>query len=813
MLYLKIGCKNDNGSVEIIDEDKLCYKVKSSNHGAMGIRTISKALLEEFVAFEKDNPNATAIQARNALTGISDIDKFEYGYNATLWALTKLNKEIEIKIATNFKCILEYFCTHLSYIVTNDKTVKGYSQYLESYVNSGTFKKAGQGWNGGNIQKQIEQWAQFDFGTICINVYGMNFQGYATYLNWKGTGHNIVANWKDNIITSLQLVEYKEFSLNHWEEQNVKYSLGQLGLYDGITPNNNLISFFEKFVEMLNKKEAIDANNDFINRAKQIIYYGAPGTGKSHDIDFQTKGHSVVRTTFHPDSDYSTFVGAYKPTMNTLSRKKQDNLSIEDLALILKTYYQENEYGNIAGIQKFVYEYQSYLNGDISIVNIAKLLQSAGISNNYQAEISKYIKFCKLIPKQTESKIVYKFVKQAFLKAYLSAWKKYVEGNMTLVPNVKPQFLVIEEINRGNCAQIFGDIFQLLDRGDNMFSCYPIEVDTDIQNEIANAFANEEEYKLPDFFNVDSAIENYTSNYGLTLSEDIRQGHVMLLPPNLYIWATMNTSDQSLFPIDSAFKRRWCMKYVPINPYKENWAIEVGDRKYSWSSFLEKVNYEIGQTTMSEDKKLGFYFCKADKKADETDDKPTIITLENFASKVLFYIYNDVFKDYGLEREFFKDKENDQKIISFESLFDYQGEIKDSVVAKILDNLEVGLMEEEYSNNEDSPRQGGKTHSTCKRVEFPDGTSFEDDNYTQAEILTETISKVGLDRVYDIIGSINIHVDGIYNVVSKEIQDGCVKKPTTIGEYYIYPPAGSLCCSFIKKINDKLNLGLIITEK
>ena len=210
----------------------------------------------------------------------------------------------------------------------------------------------------------------------------------------------------------------------------------------------------------------------------QQIYYGAPGTGKSYEINNFTKIYSTIRTTFHPDSDYSTFVGAYKPVMQ--------KVDLRDLS------------GHIVeGVQ--------------------------------------------------EDRIVYTYVKQAFLKAYLGAWQKYATSGET----TEPKFLVIEEINRGNCAQIFGDLFQLLDRSDNGFSTYPIE-----------AFAKGGEYELANELDVEIVVDDYTSNYGKTLSDAITNGRVLLLPNNLYIWATMNTSDQSLFPIDSAFLRRWDWRYM-----------------------------------------------------------------------------------------------------------------------------------------------------------------------------------------------------------------------------------------------------------
>lgn len=273
------------------------------------------------------------------------------------------------------------------------------------------------------------------------------------------------------------------------------------------------------------------------------------------------------------------------------------------------------------------------------------------------------------------------------------------------------QFLIIEEINRGNCAQIFGDLFQLLDRQDNGFSEYPIEADTDMQKAIKKAFAEEPDYKLSQDINVDGVVKNYKSTFGHTLSEDIQEGRVLLLPNNLFIWATMNTSDQSLFPMDSAFKRRWDWAYMPINTRKENWAIDVNDTLYSWTSFLDIINEKIYDKTDSEDKQLGFYFCKADK-------DNNIIPANRFVNKVLFYIYNDVFKDQGLDDNIFIGENNDK--LSFRKYYKYNDNPEDNIdeerVALFLDNLGV----EEYRNettpiNKQSYSLDGKTFKVMSK--------------------------------------------------------------------------------------------------
>lgn len=277
----------------------------------------------------------------------------------------------------------------------------------------------------------------------------------------------------------------------------------------------------------------------------QTIYYGCPGTGKSFSVKKIAEGefgentiwynkvindkgeyskvqnptearkkslaNNVFRTTFHPDYDYASFVGCYKP-----------------------------------------------------------------VKENGQLD--------------------YKFVPQVFTNAYISALRHPED----------PTYLIIEEINRGNCAQIFGDLFQLLDRKDGV-SEYAIEPDTELSKYLA--------------------------------SQDV-ESERLRLPANLHIYATMNTSDQSLFPMDSAFKRRWSMNYVAID-YKQKLASEFtitignGENKlvYPWLGFLKMVNERIVDACDSEDKQMGEFFIKGS------------VEEEEFKNKVMFFLWNDVSKD------------------------------------------------------------------------------------------------------------------------------------------------------------------------
>ena len=353
---------------------------------------------------------------------------------------------------------------------------------------------------------------------------------------------------------------------------------------------------------------------------RQIIFYGAPGTGKSYKIKVQLEGVSkenIFRTTFHPDSDYSTFVGAYKPTME----KPIDKIYAKGELISKLTEMKEG--GVTYSPQKFGAKYWRSLK-QLNLSDKKDILQACGMSDNYTVEFDKGMAVGEeYLACSNESRIIYSFVPQAFLNAYIQAYKKSEEK----------VYLIIEEINRGNCAQIFGDLFQLLDRDVNGKSEYGIKADADLKS-----FLEEE------------------------LGEDnpgIKDGE-LCLPSNLYIYATMNTSDQSLFPIDSAFKRRWDWEYEPIKYKNTDWKIVIDGTEYSWTSFQRKVNDKILSATSSEDKMLGDYFV---------NPSDGIITDKVLLNKILFYLWNDVCKDG--EGDIFKVGETED--ISFSELYGENG--------------------------------------------------------------------------------------------------------------------------------------------
>lgn len=379
--------------------------------------------------------------------------------------------------------------------------------------------------------------------------------------------------------------------------------------------------------------------------SEQTIYYGSPGTGKSHTVEkfikeIKEKNPSITdyRTTFHPDYDYASFVGSYKPVVKQDSLHKGKKYTEGELAAIYVKNVVPAENSSIGFVEqriKFGVDYCEYFNGDIAEYDINHILELAGkeVEAGSKNRVGfTYVQYGVKIGPDTrrlvnESTITYEFVPQVFTKAYVDAWNKLEEGT--------PVYLVIEEINRGNCAQIFGDIFQLLDRKDDGYSKYPVVPDTDLKDYL-------------------TGLENWGKTH-----PGIANG--LCLPPNLNIIATMNTSDQSLFPMDSAFKRRWDWKFIPIDPDcpDSQFKITIGEKHFSWASFITKVNQRILNLTESEDKQIGNFFIKKDIDADE------------FKSKVMFYLWNDVCKEHYNAGSFFKytSGEDVEKEFTFNQLF------------------------------------------------------------------------------------------------------------------------------------------------
>lgn len=426
---------------------------------------------------------------------------------------------------------------------------------------------------------------------------------------------SLIAKGENKFIKELEVANGA--NINSFSDEIKSKIHNQNGILVEITDKE----YNEIFLEMINSLSVSKkVKTPSLDYPLQKIYFGAPGTGKSHEINMLCAKHENYRTTFHPDTDYASFVGSYKPITELVPR----------------------------------YTYMG--------------AQAIAVKDEEGKPI-------------IDTKISYRYVFQSFLKAYVAAWKE----QMNEVP--KPVFLIIEEINRGNCAQIFGDIFQLLDRNAAGFSDYPIVADDDRAKELKREFA---ELSIVNSEGINNLYEG-----GKDVVGSVLKGEKLLLPNNMFIWATMNTSDQSLFPIDSAFKRRWDWKYVKIKDADEKYKISFSNgHEYDWWAFVDTINKRIeGGEIQQEDKKLGYFFVKAKEQSDKK-----IITAEAFLSKVIFYLYNDVFKDFGFEEDFFKDSNGE--IMTFASYFNDNGDVNECQVEQFIKNL--GLAPDEIEDSQEN---------------------------------------------------------------------------------------------------------------
>lgn len=213
--------------------------------------------------------------------------------------------------------------------------------------------------------------------------------------------------------------------------------------------------------------------------------------------------------------------------------------------------------------------------------------------------------------------ITYEYVPGPFMRVYVNA----IRNGMT--DNPKPYLLIIEEINRANVAAVFGDIFQLLDRDDNEVSEYPIQISEDAKQYLSKELGGKPE----DF----SSIK---------------------IPNNMFIWATMNSADQGVFPMDTAFKRRWNFTYIGINHNQDKIkdktvSLEVkvmGDtkeiQKFRWNDLRIAINDMLASLKVNEDKMLGTFFI-SNKVLGESDEIDPNVFKEVFKSKVIMYLFED----------------------------------------------------------------------------------------------------------------------------------------------------------------------------
>lgn len=232
---------------------------------------------------------------------------------------------------------------------------------------------------------------------------------------------------------------------------------------------------------------------------------------------------------------------------------------------------------------------------------------------------SRFVGTYKPVMDMDEKNIRYDFVPGPFMRVYVDALK----SGRTEAP--QPHLLLIEEINRAKVAAVFGDVFQLLDRDDDGVSEYEIQASEDVRRYLASKLGGS-----PD---------NYRK---------------IRIPNNMFIWATMNSADQGVFPMDTAFKRRWNFEYLGINENEEkiaaigNIKLARTDEVINWNTLRKAINAKMSsdEFRINEDKLIGPFFLS--KKIIMSDESGMIVNQDRFVkafkSKVIMYLYEDAVK-------------------------------------------------------------------------------------------------------------------------------------------------------------------------
>lgn len=389
-------------------------------------------------------------------------------------------------------------------------------------------------------------------------------------------------------------------------------------------------SFLLTYLEIFDNRlfQYIYNSNNLVSTAVNIdcipiphnrIIFGAPGTGKSHSLEQERENNFAddcyERVTFHPNSSYAQFVGTYKPTMTV---KETDSSLTDEQKQILSILKDKNR----SGQEKYDLLYDKFRD-DSDLTRLPLLIgiysddefrtkkadgsytaNDNGVERNHGRAVRPYVN---LNLDCVKEEITYEYIPGPFMRIYKAA-KQNPSQNF---------LLLIEEINRANVAAVFGDVFQLLDRDENGNSEYPVAASEDIKKYLAKNGIHEDELKIPS---------------------------------NMYIWATMNSADQGVFPMDTAFKRRWEFEYIGINENEKEvkkYSIPICkdgkiSQKVNWNDLRKAINNKLITLGINEDKLLGPFFLSKTVLDSAFDKGMDFVKL--FESKVLMYLFEDAAK-------------------------------------------------------------------------------------------------------------------------------------------------------------------------
>lgn len=402
------------------------------------------------------------------------------------------------------------------------------------------------------------------------------------------------------------------------------------------------------------------------------IVFGAPGTGKSFKLKEEAEEligcaeNNMERVTFHSDYTYSQFVGTYKPVTGSDDKIRYDFVpgpfmrvyvnAIKNIQQISRVYdiiehasvmymfptnpnpaNEEEKWDLFEEIREIGQEESFHASkdskvGDLALIYVGKT--KPGYDNGIYA-------IGRIVGKETEDRAIIRFEYVSYyapiidyetLKEYKPNIRSNGKVNDDIIELVKetvipanPNLLLIEEINRAKVSAVFGDVFQLLDRDEDGVSEYDIHTSEDIRKYLAKEL-------------------------GGTPQDWLK----IRIPNNMFIWSTMNSADQGVFPMDTAFKRRWNFEYLGINENEEyiqgigKIMLPDSDEPVEWNTLRKAINDKMSSADfkINEDKLMGPFFLT--KNIVASDEHGMIINTEKFIkvfkSKVIMYLYEDAVK-------------------------------------------------------------------------------------------------------------------------------------------------------------------------